>query len=98
MSAYRSSLFWSLEKEVSEKLPQGMTAILPRLQAAAVGKPLLRSGKITVTCVVARGTRRRKVVKYDVCRGLSRERVRVPPLVMACEVIPPLPGGIPCRL
>ena len=23
MSAYRSSLFWSLKKEVSEKLPQG---------------------------------------------------------------------------
>ena len=26
MSAYRSSLFWSLKKEVSEKLPQGSLA------------------------------------------------------------------------
>ena len=27
MSAYRSSLFWSLKKEVSEKLPQALSQI-----------------------------------------------------------------------
>ena len=37
MSAYRSSLFWSLKKEVSEKLPQGSLAVYVSLQAAPVG-------------------------------------------------------------
>ena len=45
MSAYRSSLFRSLKKEVSEKLPRWMTAILV---LRVVRRVRIRSGEVRV--------------------------------------------------